>query len=270
MKKILNISLWVVLFIGIFTLLGFIAREKNTMRCKGLEVNIDRSDNNYFILEEEIKDLFFNMGYGVDSQLISNVDTRKIERLVYNNPSAFKADVYATVDGKVKIDIKQRNPILRVFNNNGESFYIDDEGWLMPLSTKFTSRVLVANGAIDDSYSGRFKNRVDEKKKALSIIGVKEAEKADVLHDLFLLTKYIKENDFWNAQITQLFVNADKEIELIPRVGNHTILFGDISDMDEKFEKLMVFYQKGLKKVGWNAYSQINLKFKNQVVCKKN
>ena len=208
------------------------------------------------------------MGYGVDTQLISKIDTRKIEQLVYNNPSALKADVYTTVDGKVKIEIKQRKPVLRVFNDSGESFYIDEQGWLMPLSAKFTSRVLVANGFIEVAYSGRYKNTVLDEKKVL--IHEKDTGRTDILSDLFLLTKYINESYFWNAQITQLFVNADKEIELIPRVGNHTILFGDISDMDEKFEKLMIFYKKGLTKVGWNTYSQINLKFKNQVVCRKN
>lgn len=258
MKNVLNILVWLFLFIGIFILLGFVSREKKTLQCKGLEINIDRSDNNYFILEEDVKELFLNMGYRADSIPASSIDTRKIEKQVGNFPSARKADVYMTVAGKVKIDIRQRKPVLRVFNKEGGSFYIDEEGWLMPLSEKFTSRVLVANGNIDGTYSGRYKS---------SVAGT---EGNDILRDLFMLTKYINGSEFWSAQITQLYVNAAHEIELIPRVGNHTILFGDIKDMAEKFEKLMVFYTKGLKKVGWNSYSQINLKYKNQVVCKKN
>lgn len=248
--------------VGVFILLGFISREKEAIRCSGLEINIDRSDNNYFIQEEEVKEMFFNMGYGVDNQLLGNVDTRKIEQQVYNNSSALKAEVYTTVDGKVKIDIRQRRPVLRVFNESGESFYIDEEGWLMPLSSKFTSRVPVANGFIKDTYTLRYKSSLMDEKP--------EDTLRDVLRELFLLTKYIGKNEFWKAQITQLFVNGDSEIELIPRVGNHTILFGDISDMDEKFEKLMIFYKEGLKRTGWNDYSHINLKFKDQVVCRKN
>ncbi len=225
------------------------------MFCKGLEINIDRSDNNYFILEEDIKEMFFNMGYHADSQQLSEVDIRKIEQQVNNVPSAFRADAYTTIDGKVKIDIKQRKPILRVFLQSGQSFYMDEDGWLMPLSANFTAHVLVASGNIETEFA-RVKNA--------------EKDSSGILKDLFSLAKYINENEFWKGQIIQLFVNTEEEIELIPRVGNHTIVLGDISDMNEKFEKLMIFYKKGLPKVGWNEYSQINLKFKNQVVCKKN
>lgn len=262
MKKAFDISLRVALCVGVIILLGFISREKEQVRCSGLEITIDRSDNNYFIQEEEIRELFFNLGYNVDSQLLGKVNTRKIEQQVYNNSSALKADVYTTVDGKVKIDIKQKRPLLRVFNESGESFYIDEEGWLMPLSSKFTPRVPLANGHISETYSMRYKSCLMEERPGDTV--------RDVLRELFLLTKYIGKNEFWNAQIIQLFVNSNSEIELIPRVGNHTILFGDISGMEEKFEKLMIFYKEGLKKAGWNNYTHINLKFKNQVVCWKN
>ena len=213
------------------------------MAFNGLEVNIDRSDNNYFILEEEINELFINLGYGKDSQLLSGLDIRKIEQLVNNNPAARVANAYTTVDGKLKIDIKQRIPLLRVFSKSGSSFYLDELGEMMPLSEKFTARVLIANGNIEDK---------------------------DSLNDLFQLAKFIRNNEFWNAQVTQIYINAENEIELITRVGNQVVLFGDVSDMEEKFGKLMIFYKMGLKKTGWNLYSHINLKFKNQVVCIKN
>ena len=39
---------------------------------------------------------------------------------------------------------------------------------------------------------------------------------------------------------------------------------------EEKFEKLKMFYTEGLNKTdGWNKYSTINIKYKNQVVCTK-
>ena len=75
--------------------------------------------------------------------------------------------------------------------------------------------------------------------------------------------------DFLASQIIQLYLNQNKEFELIPRVGNHVILFGDLDGMESKFEKLMLFYQKGVKQIGWNRYTLINLKYKNQLVCVK-
>lgn len=202
--------------------------------------------------------MFFNLGYGVDTLLLSGVDIKKFEQLVHNNPSAFKADVYTTVDGKVKVDIKQRKPLLRIYNEKGESFYLDEAGTMMPLSSKFTARVMIANGNIK---AGLTTNINTENFDSVSVAQLK---------DLFLLAEFISRDEFWKAQIVQLHVNAENEIELIPRVGNHVILLGDVSDLKEKFQKLMIFYKEGMARTGWNNYSLINLKFKNQVVCRKN
>jgi cell division protein FtsQ len=58
-------------------------------------------------------------------------------------------------------------------------------------------------------------------------------------------------------------------VELTPTVGNHQIILGKIADYRENLNKLQLFYEKGLAEVGWNRYSVINLKYKNQVVCTK-
>ena len=81
-------------------------------------------------------------------------------------------------------------------------------------------------------------------------------KKSEYLTDVFTkkAVNYIKEN---------------KEIELIPRVGNHNILLGNINGYEEKFKKLKLFYSEGVKQTGWNNYKEINLKFKDQIVCVK-
>ncbi|MDR1436585.1 MAG: cell division protein FtsQ, partial [Candidatus Symbiothrix sp.] len=68
----------------------------------------------------------------------------------------------------------------------------------------------------------------------------------------------------------QIYVAPNKDIELTPRVGNHQIILGKLEDCEEHLEKLKVFYEKILNKVGWNKYSKINLKYKNQIVCTRN
>jgi cell division protein FtsQ len=65
-------------------------------------------------------------------------------------------------------------------------------------------------------------------------------------------------------------VNADREIELFPAIGNHKIVFGEAKDIAEKFNKLKLFYTQGLNKSdGWMKYAIVNLKYKNLVVCTK-
>jgi cell division protein FtsQ len=81
--------------------------------------------------------------------------------------------------------------------------------------------------------------------------------------------KYISEDKFLSSQIVQIYYNGSGDFELIPRVGAHQIIFGDIKDYQLKFMKLKVLYEEGLKYEGWNKYVMINLKYKNQVICTK-
>ena len=153
---------------------------------------------------------------------------------------------------------------MRVINSNGDGYYIDDTGKLMPLSDKYTARVIVANGNISEPYATHYMYSMadiarDSLKKANSM-----------LDELYAMATYINADEFWKSQIQQIYVNSDKDMELVPLVGNQKIIFGDTTAMDEKFKKLMIFYTQGLNTTGWwDKYSIINLKFKNQIVCTK-
>ncbi len=50
--------------------------------------------------------------------------------------------------------------------------------------------------------------------------------------------------------IDQVVVTSDSEFELIPRVGAQRILIGDGTALDQRFEKLRIFYEKGIPQVG--------------------
>jgi cell division protein FtsQ len=93
----------------------------------------------------------------------------------------------------------------------------------------------------------------------------------DTLHSLiakeiFKTAAFIKKDSLWDAQIAQIYINKDHEIELVPRVGNNRILLGDADSLDTKFKNLLIFYKKVLPRVGWDAYKIINVKYANQVV----
>ena len=93
--------------------------------------------------------------------------------------------------------------------------------------------------------------------------------KNSILKDIYYLVNYINDDNFWSAQIDQIYVDSNDEIDLIPRVGNQTIHLGTIENLKGKLRNLEAFYDKVLPEVGWNKYSVINLEFKDQIVCKK-
>ncbi len=90
---------------------------------------------------------------------------------------------------------------------------------------------------------------------------------------LINFVKYIEEDSFWSAEIVQIVAvtisNGDLEVELVPRTGDHTVLFGAIEDVEEKFDRLLAFYENGLGNIGREHYRTIPVKYKGQVVCRK-
>ena len=260
-KKVLHISLWVICSVGILLLLGFVNKAQNEVICSEIEVDIDRSNGNFFVGEEDINAMVYHEIDTVIGRAISDIKTERLEYKINNHPSVYNAEVYKTINGKLVIEVKQRTPIVRIFNKEGESFYIDSTGQIMPQSPNYTSRVLIANGYINDSFIDVYQENARNVSDTLA--------NRSYIDEIFTFAEFIRKDKFWNAQIEQLYVNKDLEIELIPKVGNHRIVFGDAVSIREKFDKLKVFYFKGLNKTGWNEYSIINLKYANQVVCTK-
>ena len=86
---------------------------------------------------------------------------------------------------------------------------------------------------------------------------------------LLPLAQYLKDEELWNAQVEQIHVTARGEVELVPRVGGHVIVLGKPNHYARKFDKLRIFYEKGLSQVGWDKYSRITLEYDNQVVGTK-
>jgi len=133
----------------------------------------------------------------------------------------------------------------------------------MPPSDNYTARLLVANGDIPDIYNPQTALDVSDTASADTLVMAKP------LYKVYRLTQYILKDEFWKAMIEEIFVNSNGDIELFTKVGDQTVIFGDIDNMSEKFAKLLVFYKRELNKIGWTKYKTINLKYKNQVVCSK-
>lgn len=260
-KKILHISLWVLLSGGMLFLLGFVENRQSDRFCSGLDIYIDRSNGNFFVNEEDIFSMVYHEADTIIGKKLIDIDSERLEYKINNHPSVENTEVFKTIDGRLVVEVAQRTPIVRIFAYNGDSYYIDSTGRIMPPSGEYTARVMVASGYIFDNFIEI--NHLNARELSDSL------EVKTLVDDIFELAEYIRKDELWLAQIEQLYVNKDFEVELIPRVGNHRIVFGDATAIDEKFNKLKIFYRKGLNKTGWNEYSEINLKYANQVVCTK-
>jgi len=256
---ILQISLWAITIVGIFVLLSFVNKAREQQTFQKPHVIIDYETENRFVDEQDILSQILTAEDTTDL-LLKNYNVLELEEKLSANSSIKDVQVYKTIDGQLNIEVKQRRPIVRVFSKN-DSYYIDEKGSLMLWTNKYTSRLLVVSGEINEPFNKRYQFNYNQLEDTL--------QAKTLLDDVYKIAKYIDESEFWKAQIEQIHVNKVYDFELVPKVGNHKIVFGGVENLESKFEKLMIFYKKGLSKTGWNEYSEINLKFKNQVVCTK-
>jgi len=242
---------WVISLGGLVVLMGFIRVKKSEVVCKDVKIYIPGSQ--YFIDRQEIDNILGIQSHAIIGRKMDDINIHELEARLKSNPFIEFAKIYADMDGIINVEISQRQPILRIMNRFDQDFYVDQHGLKLPLSANFTARVLVANGYVDELFA----NRVDTLHTALAM-------------QLFKTADYIRKDSLWDAQIAQLYVNKDHEIELVPRVGSNRILLGNADSLDSKFHNLLVFYKKALPQVGWDAYKVINIKYANQVIGVRN
>lgn len=232
-------------------LMSFIGIKKSEVVCSNVKVYIP--GNQYFIDRDEIDNILGLKSNELIGRKMETINIHELESRLKANPFIEFAKVYADMDGIINVEVSQRQPVLRIMNQFDKDFYVDQHGLKIPLSANFTARVLVANGFIDEPFNGE----VDTLRNPVALA-------------VFKTAGYIRKDSLWQAQIAQIYVNKDHEIELVPRVGNNRILLGDADSLDSKFHNLLVFYKKALPRVGWDAYKIINVKYANQVIGVRN
>ncbi len=261
--KILYIVLWVLLVSGACTLVGFVEAEQYSRPCKKVEIRIGYGAADMLITKKNVDSVIMKTAGMLKGKPLGYINTGSIENAIRNLAYVAKVSVFENDEGTLFVEIRQREPLLRIINKKYESFYLDESGALLPVNPNFSARVLVANGFIDDSYMKNPNYRVN-------ILALSDSVYYDsLMTSLYQLTMYITHDNFLKAQIAQIYVNEYREFELIPRIGNHVILLGNTDDLDGKFRRLYAFYKLGLNTIGWNKYNVINIKYKNQVVCSK-
>ncbi len=239
MQKVIEIVKWILLLSGIVLLMAFSINKQKLTTCNVFDVAITSSEND-FVDSKMIEEFLKNKNLHPSGKFRTEIAIDEIEKNIANHPSVQNVNAFSDIRGNVKVEIKQRNPIVRVQTVN-KSFYIDESGKDMPLSEVYTARVLVITGNVNYSK----------------------------LDDFFSMAKFITDSPFWKAQIMQMHLEENEDIILIPRVGYQQIVFGKPVNVEDKFRKLKLFYEKGISDKGWNNYSYINLKFKNQIICAK-
>ncbi|MDD4158062.1 MAG: hypothetical protein PHH64_01430 [Proteiniphilum sp.] len=240
MKKFLLILVTLVI-IGylIFSAVYFRNASRNQL-CEDFEVVVKDSSRTQFVRTCDIVNLVKRYNLYPVGKTFGEINTLAIRDTILTNELVETAEVYTTPRGGIVAAIRQRQPVLRVISDEAGSFYIDQERRVMPVSSAFTVYVPVATGAVSRDFA------------------------QGALYDFAM---FLQRNDDWDAWIEQIVVRHNGDVALIPRAGDFQIVLGSLEDYPAKLSKFARFVEEGLNVVGWNRYSEINLKYANQVVC---
>ena len=219
--------------------------------CEDFQVEISGDGLSHFVTVDSARETILDLGDPIIGTALKDIDIPRIEARLMDIPYVKEAIVYRTIDKTLKVNITQREPILRLMDIKGQSAYLDKDGLLMETSNSFTERCIPLTGAFT----------LDQVEDLMKPEGN--------LYRLREFIEFINANEFWSAQIVQIDMPADGQITMLPRVGVHEIVIGSLADYEVKMKNLKDFYDKGITQTNWNLYKSLDIRFKDQVVCLK-
>ena len=258
-KRIL-VSLFVIVLLIVLIVCSNIYAGKINVSKVNIKVSYGMSDT--IVLATNINESLKNEFGDFLKKQRKDIDQKKIESFLMQNPYIEQAQVYQTLKGVLNIEIKQREPIVRIYTLRNKEYYIDKLGKVILIDDNQLTDVVVASGNVDVNNSNLDKN--------LDTIDIENKKGFDkTLSNIYYIAQKLASDSILNYQIDQIYVPAKGNYELIPKIGNYIIRIGENKDLEEELIKLRYLYKEAFSRNGWDNYSFVDLRFRHQVVCTK-
>ncbi len=231
---------------------GFVEMRQHDLACNAVDIRVCDSLTNSFIRPADIAAIIEQDGVKTIGDKIIQMNIYQLEQRLNKRSVIKNTEAYVSIDGVLHIRVYQRRPIMRV-QSPGGSFYIDDSGYIFPLSGVHTSYVPVMTGNVPISFAGGYRGEIPANEK--------------FLQQTYDFALFLDDDKFWQSQVTQLYVKNATNVEIIPRVGEQRICLGTLDNYNYKLRKLQAFYRKACPAGEESNYSVIDLRYGNQIVC---
>ena len=230
----------------------YASTQTSTLKCDKIDVVITNDRQQNFISESEVADMVRRSAIGKKPD---EINIHSLEQRLCNSSAICEAEAYMRAPSTLVLEVTQRNPVARFQTARG-GFYCDSTGFILPLLGKVTLDLPVVSGKVlfdaPDNLSG-YPTR-----------GKQWLEK------MICLTEKIRNNSYWSREIEQIWVEDNSDVVLYTRSCDEKFIFGGLDDIDGKLTKMAGYYRTirpEAKKAG-KTYSTVNLKFKDQIICK--
>ena len=255
--------LWLFLAGGVIVVFYLASESAKKTVLNKPKVAIHADDENAFLTKHELLDRLKLRRLFSDDMEAKDLKVHTIERAIAGMAEVKKVDVYKHLGADWEIKLALRKPIARIFNTRGESYYLDQDGFMMNRSALHTARVLVFSGYIHDAYNPRLN---------CDFINNPTLKSSQKIGQIYRISNYVCNDPLMHQLIGQVYLEADGDFILIPLLGEQQIIFGparSTKEVSDKFERLTHFYKEALPHEGWNKYKEISVKYEGQIVCRK-
>ncbi len=246
-----GIILYPLLTIGLGLLLVSANRYVETLPLRDIEVELHVGPDNAFLTIADVREILTEgeSHQPLIGRPMNELNLANLEQRLSDNPFVAQAEVSKSLMGALRVELSLREAVGRLINNSGSHLYLDSLGHKFPTSPHHTAYVPLVRGDFEEAVADTF-----------GCSSVAEA---------LPLLNFLRKHPFWRAQIAEVVIFQDGQIELQPQVGDMPIEFGYPDRIEEKFQNLMDFYKQVIPEVGWRKYRGVSVKYRGQVVARK-
>ena len=242
----------------VLVLPSFTEKKVSEMLCSKINVVITDSTDYQFVTRNDVLSMLNGRSDSVLGRKIHDISVEKLEKKISGLSEVKSVEAYFDISGTLNVLVNQRIPIMRIQPDNGGVYLMDSDGVVFRKTSQYAPRLHFVGG------------NISIKPKMLEGMSVLDTAMGNtILRDVYDIVNYVNNDKFWSAQIDQIYVTNQNKIEMVPRMGNHVIKIGPYTNFENKMHNLELFYTQVMPNVGWDKYSEINLEYEGQVVCKR-
>ena len=213
--------------------------------CNSIEIKIQQPEELPLISDENI--LQWILPRKLVGERLDKIELSKVEQKISEMPQIKNCEMHIDLRGVLTIDVEPFLPLARILLDGAPDYYVSDDGTFFPTSSNYTARVILLSG---DYFMNKTSMTDNKSVNLLSFL------------------KHVNGDAFWKAQLTQVTVDNQENMYIVPLLGEHIINFGNPDEVVAKLRRLKVFYKQIYPVKGWDSFSEVSIAYANQVVCK--
>lgn len=248
---IITSNLLVLMLIGFLWLTSI--KEKRIERLKGHSIEIISWSSSKLLESKDVERWMLDF-FKIDYKKIPlyKLQLKQLEDYISKQALVDKVELYIDSKAKIHIKVEERKPLVRIHDVSGKEYYLDAEGYKLPVSSQYGARVPVATGSLIPTDQHKLSKQQQLFYKSILNVGLA-----------------ISQDSFMNALVEQIDQDENGEITLIPKIGTEKIILGSAENIADKLSRVKLFYRENMGRQGWNVYQSVNVKFKGQIIGKK-